>query len=151
MHLRAARAAGTCVVFCVAVVVGLALHLDLAPARRSIVLRVNGALAPLFAGKLTIERIGALSFTHADDVDARVDDPEGRRVLRATGVTARVATGALLRSLVGGDVLVAASDVTVESAEVNLDADGAGMPWIARAFLPRSPSPPGGRPGGASA
>ncbi len=103
------RALGTCVVFCVAAVVGLALHLGLAPARRSVVQRVDGALEPLFAGKLTIERIGALGLTHADDVDAHVDAPGGACVVRATGVTAHVSTGALLRSLLGGDILVSAS------------------------------------------
>ncbi len=142
-----ARVLGASLVFVAALVLGIALHLDLAAARRSVVLRVDAALDPLFAGKLTIERIGGLGLTHADDVDARVDDSDGTLVIRTTGVTAHVSTGALVRSLLGGDLMITASEVFVASAHVNLDSDSAGAVRIANAFMPRSPSPPGGPPG----
>ena len=143
----AARAVGAILVFAVALVLGVVLHLDLAPVRRSVVLRVNAALDKLFMGKLTIERVGGLGLTHADDVDARVEDSEGKLVIRATGVTARIVTGALLRSLPGGDLIVTIPEVSVTSAFVNLDTDAAGTTRIVNAFLPRSPSAPGGTPG----
>jgi translocation and assembly module TamB len=147
MLRSATLAMATVIVFVAAIVLGLALHLGLAPARRSVVQRVDAVLEPVFAGKLTIERIGGLGLAHVDDVDARVDDPDGKLVVRATGVRAHVATAALVRSLLGGDLIIDVSDVTVATAEVNLDTDGAGDIRIARAFAPRSPSPPGGPPG----
>src|SRR5580698_5541716 len=122
----ATRGLATLIVFCAAAVLGIDLHLGLPPARRAVAARVNALLEPVFAGKLTIERIGGLGLTHVDDVDARVDGPDGELVISATGVTARISTAKLLRSLRSGDIVIDVPDVSVARSEVNLDSDPEG-------------------------
>src|ERR1700722_18272695 len=90
-----ARALGAMVVFVAAVVVGFAVHLGVPAVHRAVVSRVNALLVPVFAGKLTIDRVGSLGLTSVADVDAHVDDPDGKTVIRATGIAGRVSTVAL--------------------------------------------------------
>ncbi len=139
--LRAvARALGAGAVFVAAIVLGLVLHLDVPSARRAVVARVNGLLGPVFAGKLTIDRVGSLGLMAVAGVDAHMDDPDGTTVIRATGIAGRVSTLALVRSLFSSDIVVGIPEASLVSAEVNLDADRAGTLRIAEAFLPRTES-----------
>ena len=140
MLRAAARALATAIVFLAALVLGFVVHLDVAAPRRAVVARVNQLLTPVFAGKLTIDRVGSLGLTSLAGVDAHVDDPDGTTVIRATGIAGRFSTVLLLRSLVAGEIDVEIPEASLASAEVNLDTDDEGTPRIAKAFLPRTPS-----------
>ena len=129
---------------------GAILHLLLLPmAPRLAMAVVNEATATLFAGRLTIDRIGRLGLTRIDRVDAHVDDADGKTVVRVDGVTARVSTRALLLSLVSRHepIVVDMAEVSIERVDAHLDADDSGVPRIARAFMLRSPSPENAPPG----
>jgi translocation and assembly module TamB len=141
------RALGTAVVFVAALVLAVLLHIDAPAARRAIVERVNGVLAPLFVGKLTIERIGGVGLTQLEGIDARLDDADGNVLIHAAGVAGHVSTWALVRALLHGEIDVEVHQVALTRAEVNLDEDAGGTLRIAKAFLPRSPSAPGSSPG----
>ncbi len=60
LTLGALRALAVGFVFVVAVVVGFVVHLGVPAEQRAVVARVNGLLAPVFVGKLTIERVRTL-------------------------------------------------------------------------------------------
>ncbi len=136
----AARALGTGIVFLAALVLGFTVHLGVPATQRAVVARVNALLMPVFAGRLTIDRVGGLALTSLAGVDAHMDDPDGKTVIRATGIAGRVSTLALVRSLFSRDIFVAIPQASLASAEVNLDADSAGTLRIAKAFLPRTAS-----------
>lgn len=145
------RAVGTAMLFVLALVGGLLLHLNRPAVRRTVVARVNQGLASVLQGRITIDRIDELGTGHVAGVDAHVDDPSGHTVLRATGVAGRIATEDLLRSLLGGrETLVGLSDISIASVEVSLDTDETGALRLARAFTPvpstAPPTPPS--PGG---
>jgi translocation and assembly module TamB len=138
----AARALGTSLVFVLAVVGGLLLHLNLPTVRRAVVSRINPVLAPVLQGRIVIDRAGAMGTRCVRDVDAHVVDPSGQTVLRATGVSGCIATADLLHSLAGGpDVIVALSGVSVATVDVSLDTDDSGALRLARAFTPPPSSP----------
>jgi autotransporter translocation and assembly factor TamB len=138
-----ARSAGTAAVFVGAVVGGALLHLNLPAVRRAVVARVDAVLATVVQGRIVIERVGELGPAHVRGVDARVDDPEGRTVIRVFGVAGRVAPLPLLRSLVTGeDIVVSIDELSVPKADVSLDADDSGTLRLVRAFASRSPSAP---------
>jgi translocation and assembly module TamB len=142
-----ARALGVGVVFVAALVLGVVLHIDTPAARRAVVERVNAALAPLFAGRLTIENLGGVGLTQLDGIDARVDDPDGKLVIHAAGIAGHVSTWVLLRGLARGEIDIEVPRIELVRAEVNLDEDADGTLRIARAFALRGPSTPGGPPG----
>jgi translocation and assembly module TamB len=142
MLRAAARIFATGIVFLAAVAVGLLVHVGTPPMQRAVVARVNAALAPVFAGKLTIDRVGSLGLASLGGVDAHMDDPDGRTVIRATGVAGQVSTADLVRSLLSGEIIVGIPVASLASAEVSLESDDEGSLRIARAFLPRTPSYP---------
>jgi translocation and assembly module TamB len=145
---RLGAAIGVFVVFVTAAVAGLVLHVNTPAAQRAIVQRVNALLAPIFFGRLIIDRVGGVGLTHVDFADARVEDPDGQLVIGTTGLTAHIDTVTLLRSLVsGGDIVVDIPKVSIASAHVVLDADTVADLRIGKAFVPRSTSAPGGPPG----
>ena len=121
---------------------GVVLGLDAPVVRRLVVARVNLALASTFAGRVTVESLGGLGLTSLRGVSARVEDPTGRTVLRVEGVSVRVSTFALFRSVLGGgEVAVTLRELSVARAEVSLDVDDAGTLRVAQAFAPRSQAP----------
>jgi translocation and assembly module TamB len=136
----AARILGAAVVFVAAVVLGFVVHLGVPAVHRAVVARVNALLVPVFAGTLTIDRVGSVGLTSVAGVDAHMDDPDGKTVIRAAGIAGRFSTVALLRSIVSGSIVVGIPEASLTTAEVNLDADDAGTLRIAKAFLPRTPS-----------
>ncbi len=149
--LRAvAHAHVSAIVFACALVTGAVLHLSALPiARRTLQAGVNRGLAPLFAGRITIDRIGFFGLTRIDGLDAHVDGPDGKTVLRVEGATARVSTLALLRSLFesSGPLVIRIPELSIARADVKLDADASGVPRIAGAFGLRTPPKPGDPPG----
>jgi translocation and assembly module TamB len=149
--LRAvAHAHVSAIVFACALVAGAVLHLSALPiARRTLQEGVNRGLAPLFAGRITIDRIGFFGLTRIDGLDAHVDGPDGKTVLRVEGASAHVSTLALLRSLFksSGPLLIRIPDLSIARADAKLDADAGGVPRIASAFALRTPPKPGDPPG----
>src|SRR5579859_7772732 len=130
------RALGAIATFAGAAVVALFLHLDLPTTRRVVATRVNAILAAALPGRVTLDRVGGLGTTRLTGIDARVEDTDGTTVLRLSGVSARLSTATLVRSLLSGDdVRVDVVDLKVERAEVNLDADPDGELRIVRAFV----------------
>ncbi|HYJ07584.1 MAG TPA: hypothetical protein VEX18_01205, partial [Polyangiaceae bacterium] len=71
-----------------ALVLLLSLLLQTGLAREQIRQRVNAALAPLFQGKIQIERLDHVGLWGVAGVDARIFDPDGRQVIRAQGLQA---------------------------------------------------------------
>jgi translocation and assembly module TamB len=145
--LRAAvRVTATAAVFVGAVAGGALVHMGVPVVKRAVAARVNQVLASPFAGRIVIDRIGSLGPSHVGNLDAHVDDPQGRTVLRVTGASVRIATATLLRSLAaGGDIVVDLDGISVASADVVLDADDEGTLQLVRAFAVASPSPPSPR------
>jgi translocation and assembly module TamB len=142
------RGLGTSALFVGSLAGGAVAHLDVPAVRRLTVARVNAALASAMAGKIVIDRIGSAGTTEVSGVDAHVEDPSGRTVLRVEGLSARVDTAGLVRSLVvGGDVRVDVEELSLAKADVDLDADGDTL-RLARAFAAPKPSSPGGGGGG---
>jgi translocation and assembly module TamB len=134
---------GAGVVFVSAAAAGVAVHLNVPTVRRVALDQVNRALRSSFAGRVTVEGIGVLGPTRIEQMNARVDDPDGSVVLRLEDVGARVSTFALLRSaLVGrGDITLEVPELSVARADVSLDTDVGGVLRIARAFTPPPASP----------
>ncbi|HEY3818707.1 MAG TPA: translocation/assembly module TamB domain-containing protein [Polyangiaceae bacterium] len=145
-----AKGLGTAVVFVAALAAGAVAHMDVPAVRRTIVARVNQVLASALAGRVVLDRVGRFGPTSVADVDAHVDDPEGKTVLRVSGLEARVATWDLLRSLASGpDVRVAVDEVSIVRADVSLDGDDTGQLRLARAFAsPPTSTPTTGGGGG---
>ena len=88
----AANALGATLVFVTATAGGLVAHMDVPAVRRAIVARVNVVLASALAGHIVIERVGSVGPEGVDDVDARVEDPDGKTVLHAWGLHACLST-----------------------------------------------------------
>jgi hypothetical protein len=136
--LRASlRSLGVAVVFVVALVCSALAHLDVPAVRRLVLERVNGVLASAFAGRIVLERVGAIGPCGVDSLDVRVDDPDGRTVLRVFDVHARVSTPALVRSLLSPrPIAVGVSELSAARAELSLDADASGALRLVKAFTP---------------
>jgi len=145
----AAKLLGTGLVFVLAVAAGLLAHMDVPAVRRAIVARVNVVLASALSGRIVIERVGGFGPTGVEDVDARVDDPEGQTVLRVWGLSARLSTWDLLRSLASGpDVRIGIEEASVARTDVSLDTDATGALRVVRAFTPPKPATPSTGGGG---
>ncbi|MFW5740633.1 MAG: hypothetical protein ACOC1F_09745, partial [Myxococcota bacterium] len=143
----AARTIAYTGVFVSAAVAGLALHLDLPPARRAIISGVNGALDDAIQGDLTIESVDDIDLDGVDGVQLSATSPEGQPVLRARGVSADVSLFTLLTSFVsGGPIQVDVEQARVRRAEVWLSRTSTGELAIQETFMP-PPSPPPAQPG----
>jgi translocation and assembly module TamB len=121
---------------------GAVLCLDVPAVRREVLAQVNARVFDkLFQGKLAIQSIGHLDAFGIADVDVRLDDSSGRPLLLAEGVSARIATLTLLRTLAfgHGDLVLDLGKVSIRNLDVRIDGDDDGVA-IARAFLPRTPS-----------
>lgn len=113
---------------------------NLKPVSALIAEQINAALAPTLTGRVQIERLGWLALNGVTGAEVSVRDAADREVLRARGVDAEIATGRLLRSLLGGGSEPVALHITkahVQAAVVKLIDDGEGVPSLAGAFQPR--------------
>ena len=137
------------VVFACALVAGAAIHLGQPAARRLVAAGVNSTLEPILQGRVVVDRVGALGLTSLDDVDAHVDGPDGKAVIRVQGVHARISTWGLVRRLFGGrrQIAIDVPEASVSKVEVALDSDATGEMRIVRAFVSRTPSAPDEPPG----
>lgn len=138
----AARGVGLTILGAVLTVVSVIAHLDTPVVRRFIVAQVNELVfAQLFRGEIRIDALAHLDPFGVSGATFNAKDPDGREVLLAEGVAARIATGALLRSLLrgGGDLVLELRDVRIDYVDTRLDRDEQGLA-LAAAFLPKSPA-----------
>ena len=99
--------------------------------------RINAALAPVFEGRIEIERLGRLSLGGVGGVDARIYDPQRRQVIRVQGLEARAALPSLLWQLLAKDALrIDLDSVTIDYADVTLREDEALGVTLTSTFLP---------------
>jgi hypothetical protein len=114
------------------------------PARALLRDQVNALLSDTFKGKLVIDRIGQLGFGGVAGVDVRMLDAEGKRVILARGVSARISTGDLLRELVaGGEALeIELGEVRVEYIDITLREHAEAGVSLAAAFEPKNEQEP---------
>lgn len=130
---------GATVTFVTATAAGAVLHLDVPATRRLVVTQVNGILQNQLKGDVKIEALTGLGLRGIDGARVRVKDPDGVQVLFVDGVKVRVrALQAARSALFGkGDIAVAVPVVSIDHADVALDADPMGAMRLSRAFLPK--------------
>lgn len=148
----AAAAFAGLVLLVVALIAAALVAVNLPWGRRLAVRELDTALSTMFKGHIVVERVGSLGIYGAGGIDAHVTAPDGTVVLAAHGASARIAPFALVRSLLRrhGELQIRVFDVDVNSLEVNLDTDAAGVLKVQGAFDPAQPAPaapsPPGRP-----
>lgn len=135
-------AVGTLLVFVLALVLGVLLHVGTPVARRVAVAEVNAILAPSFQGRIRIEALGGLGIFGLSDANVTIDDPRGRPVLVARGARVRIATLAAIRSLFAKKepLTIELSDIFADTLDVRLDSEADGQLDLAEAFAPKTPS-----------
>jgi translocation and assembly module TamB len=131
------------VVSLAAIVLSLGYHLGLPQTRSFMRVLIEGLASDALAGSLEIGRIDELGLGRARFTDVVLRDPQGRVVIHAMSVTA---WPDLARLMADGTIRIAAGHV--EDGEVVLYVEGEdGLEVsLVQAFLPASPSPPGGEP-----
>ncbi len=104
---------------------------------------VNDALAPLFLGRIELDRLGHVGLGGVRGVDARIFDDQGKQVIRVQGLSALAWVPGLVWELIAhGDAPeLAIAGVQVDHAEVQLREDEELGVTLARAFLPRETEP----------
>lgn len=137
--VRLLSAAVIALVFAVAAVFGVVLHVDLPAGRRIAAATLTRLLSRTFKGDLVIERIERAHWYGVIASDITVTDPRGNVVLRADRLRARANLPELVReALLGaGRLEIGISHVRIERAEVYVIPDPeTGVPTIAEAFTP---------------
>ena len=133
-------------VFVCAAVAGVVIHANLKATRRVVASLTNKALATPFLGRIVVGDIKELSVGtsgHAHIGYAEILDPEGRRVIFASGIDARIDLVRLVGSIVRGETPeVILEYANIDSAEVFVEYDAQGEIGIARAFVPRPSTAP---------
>jgi translocation and assembly module TamB len=136
---------GTVLVFVVATVAGIALHLDHPAARRLVGSTVNSVLAPVLNGSITLDKVDRIALVsgRVAGMDVTIRDAEGRTVIVARWVSAQIALVPLVRSLIDdGPLLVRLEHVRIDGVDLTLRDDASGVSSLANTFLPReSPQP----------
>ena len=133
---RALAAIGLVLVFLLASVFGLLLHLDTPPARRIALSKVNALLSSTFRGSVRIEELSSTSLLRGEIAGASVTvhDPDGHEVLEVHGASAEVDLWALASSWrSSGPIRVHLPTASVAEAEFTV-SDTDGRIGIARAF-----------------
>ncbi|XXX71955.1 translocation/assembly module TamB domain-containing protein [Sorangium sp. So ce134] len=140
----AAAAVGLALVFTGATAVGVALHLDTPAARRVARDATNRLLGSLFQGRIVADEIDALGLNGVRFRSAVALDPQGNKVIRASGVAARADVLSMLRgALLGtGALRIEVPSIRVEQIEVLVQDNGAGGVTLGDTFTPLPPSRP---------
>lgn len=158
--LRALATAGKSLalgtIFVSAAVTGVLIHSNAKATRRLAASIANGVLAGPFLGKVVVGDVTHLAVGRTSHVrvgQVEIFDPEGRRVVLAKGVDAKLDLVRLVRSVASGRAPdIALTDETrIADADVALDVNAKGELGIARAFearpratpTPESPAKPG--------
>ena len=106
--------------------------------------KLDTALASLFRGRLRIAVLERVDLGGVR-VTGSIEDPAGRSVIRFQSVTVRASVPALLVSVIRGGGTPGAiqiDEVRIPHSEVTLVDGPDGIPTIAHAFDPRTPSAP---------
>jgi translocation and assembly module TamB len=145
--IRAATAAVLAVLFVAASSGGLLWHLDLPATRRLTRTVLSTGLSRLFAGKFSVGVIEILRPDRVELGELAVLDPEGRQVLRVSGLRVHAELWSLAWQLLGGGSKTILIDhVRAERVECQVIPNPkTGIPTLAEAFAV-APSKPG-RPG----
>ena len=133
-------AAGLAATFAAALVLGLGLHADIAPARRVAGRAVQKALGGLLHGTVEVGPFTSIGLWGARVKDAWLVDEYGRRVITLTGVRAELPPLVVIHDILFGTppLNFIAKHVRVERARVDFVADPrSGEPTIVRAITPR--------------
>jgi translocation and assembly module TamB len=142
----ASRALLALVALLVLLVVGVFAGLRFEAPRAAVIQRVDAALADLFRGRLRLERLESITLRSLR-ASGRIEDPDGRTVVRFAHVHVGTSFPQLLWDLVAKQTLaVAIDEVHVEHAEVWLRDDGTGVPTLAQTFEPKQKGPPSSDP-----
>ncbi|MCA9585682.1 MAG: translocation/assembly module TamB domain-containing protein [Myxococcales bacterium] len=132
------------VAFALSAVFAVVAHLDLPATRRVVAARVTQVLHSELAGDVTIERVDALGLGGLRGGRVRVRDPEGRQVLFVDGISVRLRTLSLLRSVLfgAGPYAIHVDALEIDHADVDVGTDDKRALRLARAFASKSPEPP---------
>ncbi|RYZ62939.1 MAG: hypothetical protein EOP08_11685, partial [Proteobacteria bacterium] len=136
---------GTLVLFLVAVVAAVLIHIDHPLTRKVAQTQVNGLLASLFMGTIEITQLDHIRLVGVSGVSVSLKDPEGVEVLAAENVSGRVDVGTLLAGL-PGSIRLGLRGVEVEKVRALIEQNADGELRIANVFLPRDPTPPTNEP-----
>lgn len=119
------------------------LHLNLPVARRVAQTITNDALGSIFQGKIVIGPIDYVSVIHGADIrSGAVLDPDGKPVLQATDIRARVSAIAIAKSFLFGDeVHIGIPYIRVDNAEAAFFQKN-GELTLAKTFEPTPPKEP---------
>ncbi|MFO0675973.1 MAG: translocation/assembly module TamB domain-containing protein [Polyangiaceae bacterium] len=138
-----ASALACVVTFVVAAAGAVVLHLGSPPVRRLAQGIVATATHGALQGEIRVARLDELRLDGVGSVDAVIVDPEGTPVIAARGLSARLRTTDLLRSLLAGrGLVISLSEVTARSVDLSLHTDSHGELGLARAFAARTPTLP---------
>ncbi|MFO0662833.1 MAG: translocation/assembly module TamB domain-containing protein [Polyangiaceae bacterium] len=132
------------IVFVLALVVSVVMHLDTAPGLRVVKRELNANLGTLFAANLEVNDLRHVGIFGASGIDARIVTPEGTEVIAVYGVSAHVHVLGILKSVLldDGPMVIRIESLHVRDARASLAKDAKGELLIAKAFELRSPSPP---------
>jgi len=147
---RLAIAVGGLLALVVVLVAGALFSLRFAKMRSFVVARVNGALNDTFKGRLVIHGIGDVGLSGVSGADAQVFDPAGHRVLDIHGFGARLSVPTLIWAALtekSKPLTIRITEANLRHVEAVLIDNGSGVPTLADAFLPKTPSPPSSGPG----
>ncbi|HVW28221.1 MAG TPA: translocation/assembly module TamB domain-containing protein [Polyangiaceae bacterium] len=129
----------------VAVVVAALLGINLPFARALIAKKVTAALEGVVSGKIVIDHVGRVGLTGVAGVRGRLTDATGRTLVTASGLSARLRTFTLVKSLFGKSGLdVHLDSVSIDHVDALLDADSDGNLLVQKALA--SPPPPPSAP-----
>ncbi len=144
---RVARRLGKAFGYALLALLGLMVLLlacvNLAPVRNFVAARTNAALSETFAGRVSIERIGAIGWRGVSGVDARGFDAAGKQVLDVHGASVSLPWPRLVWDLLvkkPNPLRIKLDRTALEHADITLRDDGTGAPTLAKMFLPRKPS-----------
>lgn len=148
-----AKTTGLVLVFVVALVLAVLVHLDTPVGRRLAAEITTSALSGLFRGKIVVRRIGSIGTSGLDGIDADLVSEAGEHVGEVRGVSARAdvpgLVGGILRSVLLGEqpMRITVDGITIDHAVLRLDrsrdAGGQETLMLARVFESRTPpSPP---------
>ncbi|WP_437283464.1 translocation/assembly module TamB domain-containing protein [Sorangium sp. So ce375] len=146
-----AAALGLALTFSGATAVGVALHLDTPAARRVARDATNRLLGSLFQGRIVADEIDALSLSGVRIRSAVALDPQGNKVIRASGLEARADVLPMLRGALfgAGALRIEIPYIRVEQADVLVQDNGAGGVTLGDTFTPLPPRrPPSPAPAG---
>ena len=134
---RAGLTLGTLLLFLVALVVGVLVHVNTPTGRQLVMKEVNALLAPSFKGKITLRRLDGVGVSGIRGVDATIEDPSGRDVIRVRGARAGIFAWEAVRSALldhEGPLIIRLRDIHIDDVDVRLDTDPTGRLDLLDAF-----------------